>query len=531
MTSRAKRIKRDSVENLYKQCKLTGQCPDDVINKVEGTTLADRLLKIIGSVVYFGGLGIGTGKGSGGATGYRPIGATTPRVTDAIPVRPVVPVDPLVPAELIPVDPGASSIIPLTEAGIPDATLIESGGAVIDAGSAEPPVLTTIDPISDVTAVDNQPTVITGQDENIAVLDIQPTPQAPKRVISGVRSLGKSPFEPQILLPPPDMPAIDVSVFVDAQLVGETVGAELIPLDDINLIEEFEIQEPVTRTSTPEQRLGRAFQRARELYNRQIRQIRTRNRDFLGPVSRAIQFDFENPAFSTDVTLQFDQDVQNVAATPDPDFADVITVHRPQYSETDSGRVRVSRLARRGTIITRSGTQIGENVHFYFDLSTIGSDAADAIELGTIGQHSGETAIVDAVAESTFVDIPNSSEIQFDDEDLLDTQVENFEGGHLVLSGTGRRGAVYSFPTLAPGVAPKIFVDDFAKNLFVSYPISHNKTDIIGPDTLHPLEPPIILDFQSSTYYLHPSLRRRRKRKRSDIYDFLSDGSVDTPEW
>lgn len=532
MSSRAKRRKRDSVENLYRQCKVTGQCPDDVINKVEGKTLADRLLQILGSVIYLGGLGIGSGKGSGGSTGYRPIGATTPKVTDATPIRPVVPVDPLVPTEIIPVDPAGSSIIPLTDTGIPDVTVVESSGTVIDAVPTEPPVLTNIDPISDVTGVESQPTIITGEDDNIAVLDMQPAQQPSKTIVAGTRPRYNTHIEPSLLIPQPEMPAVDYSIFVDSQISGETIGAESIPLEEINLIEEFNIEEPDIRTSTPEQRIGRAFQRARDLYNRQIRQIRTRNMNFLGPVSRAIQFEFENPAFTDDVTLQFAQDVQNVVAAPDPDFTDVITIHRPRYSETDTGRVRVSRLARRGTIKTRSGTQIGENVHFYFDLSTIGSDSTDAIELSTLGQHSGESAIVDGMAESTFINQQINGEIEYADEDLLDSQVENFDGAHLILSSSGRRGSVYTVPTLPPGVSLKVFVDDYAKDLFVSYPVSHKETDIVLPsDTLHPLEPPIVLDFESSDYYIHPSLWRRRKRKRSDMYDFFADGFMDPTEW
>ena len=53
--TRARRVKRDSVQNLYNQCQLTGNCLPDVKNKVEGTTLADKLLKIFSSIIYLGG--------------------------------------------------------------------------------------------------------------------------------------------------------------------------------------------------------------------------------------------------------------------------------------------------------------------------------------------------------------------------------------------------------------------------------------------------------------------------------------------
>lgn len=532
MEPRAKRRKRDSVQNLYRQCKLTGQCPDDVINKVEGNTLADRLLRILGSVIYLGGLGIGTGRASGGATGYRPIGATTPRVTDSIPVRPTVPVDPLGPTDILPVDPGGPSIVPLSEGGIPEEPIVETGGDVAITTPTEPPVITSVDPVSDVTAVEGQPTIITAEDDSVAVLDVQPSTPAPKRVVVGLRPRGNATLDPHILLPIPESAAPDFNVFVDAQALGDTVGGEVIELQDLSQIESFEIEDLGPRTSTPEQRINRAFQRARELYNRQISQIRTRNLDFLGPVSRAVQFEFENPAFADDVSLQFEQDVRNVTAAPDPDFRDITTLHRPRYSTTDTGRVRVSRLGRRGTITTRSGAQIGENVHFYFDISTIGSDSADAIELSTIGQHSGDNAIVDGLAESIFINPLENADTTFAEEDLLDTQVEDFNGLHLVLSSSGRRGDVYSIPTLPPGIALRVFVDDYSRDLFVSYPVSHVDNDVLIPNQAeHPLEPPIILDYNSSDYYLHPSLWSRRKRKLSDIYNFFTDGFMDAAEW
>ena len=47
-----KRLKRDTAENLYKQCQLTGNCLPDVVNKVENKTWADTLLQIFSSVLY-----------------------------------------------------------------------------------------------------------------------------------------------------------------------------------------------------------------------------------------------------------------------------------------------------------------------------------------------------------------------------------------------------------------------------------------------------------------------------------------------
>ena len=72
--ARARRVKRASVTDIYRGCKQAGTCPPDVINKVEQKTIADQILKYGSAAVFFGGLGISTVRGSGGATGYIPLG-------------------------------------------------------------------------------------------------------------------------------------------------------------------------------------------------------------------------------------------------------------------------------------------------------------------------------------------------------------------------------------------------------------------------------------------------------------------------
>ena len=51
---KARRLKRASPEDLYRSCKLGGDCIPDVQNKIENTTLADKLLQIFGSILYLG---------------------------------------------------------------------------------------------------------------------------------------------------------------------------------------------------------------------------------------------------------------------------------------------------------------------------------------------------------------------------------------------------------------------------------------------------------------------------------------------
>ena len=242
----------------------------------------------------------------------------------------------------------------------------------------------------------------------------------------------------------------------------------------------------------------------------------TRNENFLTRAPQAVQFSFENPAFNNDVTIEFQQDLNQLAsAAPDSDFADIVRLQRPIFSETAQGNVRVSRLGTKGTIRLRSGTQIGETVHLYYDISSI--ENADAIELSVLGEHSGESTIVNPLAESTFIDAENSeAPLLFPEEELLDDITEDFSNSHVVLT-SGSRRSMLSVPTLPPGVALKVFIDDVGEGLFVSHPISFDTI----PENVTPQStdfPSILIDgFSSDDFVLHPSHipRRKRKRKRS----------------
>ena len=515
-----KRSKRDSVTNLYNQCQLTGNCPDDVKNKVEGTTLADKLLKIFSSIVYFGGLGIGTGKGTGGITGYRPLapggGGGGARVTtDGTVIRPNIVVEPVGPSDIIPIDalsPGSSSIVPLVEAG-PELAIPDT---VPDITIGETEVIAEPDTI-DITGPGNVPAV-SNIDDNVAIIDVQPTAPTQRTVTSTSRFSNPSFLSVVTTSSTASLAeegATAINVFVDATAGGTFVGEE-IPLDTFNTLEEFEIEDTVQPRSSTPLAFQRAFSRARELYNRRVRQVMTRNTNFLARAPQAIQFDFENPAFDNDVTMEFMQDLnQLAAAAPDPDFADIVKLQRPIFSETPAGTVRVSRLGTKGTIRLRSGTQIGETVHFYYDISDI--PQAEAIELSVLGEHSGDATIINPIAESTFIDAENSdAPLLFPEEDLLDDITEDFSNSHVVLSSGSRRSNL-SIPTLPPGVALKVFIDDVGQGLFVSHPISYDAI----PENIVPItddRPSILIDgFSSDDFVLHPSHIRRRKRKRPPL--------------
>nr|ANJ89193.1 L2 [Human papillomavirus] len=505
---RAGRNKRASAEDLYKQCG-TGDCPEDVRRKIEGDTWADRLLKWFGSFVYFGGLGIGTGRGSGGSTGYRPLGGTQRPVTDTIPVRPAVPLDPVGPIDIIPIDPinpTGSSVIELAQ--LPDPSVIDIGNPTTNLDAGEIDVISATDPISDVTGASGQPTVVTTANEDVAILEVQPVPP-PKRFALDVQN---SPTSTHITVySATTHPDPDINIFIDSQFDGEVVGdVEEIPLEPLNRFQEFEIEETPPKSSTPVQVLERFAGSARRLYNRYTEQVLTRNPNFLGSVSRAVQFEFSNPAFEPDVTMQFEADIAEIAAAPDYDFRDIQTLHRPQYSVTADGNIRVSRLGYRSAMTTRSGLQVGRPVHFYQDISPI--KPTDFIEMQSLNTTSHSSTLVDTLSSDIFVN-PVFDNSLFNEEDLLDPLNERFENAHLIITGTDEFNETYQVPISFSNTLPSVFIDDIG-DIYVVHP---NTFDVPNKLTPSVPVPSTLSQGYSDDYFLHPSLYRK-KRKRSDMF-------------
>lgn len=508
---RVGRNKRASAEDLYRQCG-TGDCPDDVKRTIEGDTWADRLLKWFGSFIYLGGLGIGTGKGSGGTLGYRPIGAPTRTTPASIPVRPAVPTDPIIPTDVFPIntaDPAGTAVIELTDFTVPDPSVIDI--ATSNLGPGEIDIISARDPMTDITATSGHPNIITTADESVAVLDVQPIPP-PKRFALDVQN---SPSSTHLtIFSATSHPDPDINVFIDSQFDGDIIGdVEEIPLETFNTIQEMEIIEPDPRTSTPAQAFRRLAGRARQLYNRYTEQVFTRNPEFLGPVSRAVRFQFENPAYEPDITLQFEEDVAELAAAPDIDFSNIRTLHRPQYSLTSDNLVRVSRLGIRSTMTTRSGLQLGQAVHFYQDISEI--LPADTIELQPINTSHISTT-VNALGDNTFIN-PAFEDSSYSEEDLVDEIVERFDNAHLIITATTEEGDLIQTPTIPPGTSIKVFIDDYARAVTILHPHPSELLVPLQPAFGTPTVPILILDPYSDDYSLHPSLLRR-KRKRSDIF-------------
>lgn len=516
--ARAKRVKRDSATNIYRTCKQAGTCPPDVLNKVESTTIADKILQYGSAGVFFGGLGISTGKGTGGTTGYVPLGeGPAVRVGNAPTViRPALVPDTIGPSDIIPVDtlnpvePTTSSIVPLTDSTGPDLLPGEVETiAEIHPGPTRPPPDTA---------------VTTSTNGSSAVLEVAPEPTPPSRV----RVTRTQYHNPSFQVITESTPTTGESSLADHILVtsgtgGQTIGGstpELIELQDFPSRYSFEIEEPTPprRTSTPIQRIQNAIRRrGGGLTNRRlVQQVNVENPLFVSRPSRLVQFQFDNPAFEEEVTQIFEQDIDTFNEPPDRDFLDIKTLGRPQYSETPAGYVRVSRLGKRGTIRTRSGTQIGSQVHFYRDLSTINTE--DPIELQLLGEHSGDATIVQGPVESTFIDTnvdenPLSEDFSAHSDDLLlDEANEDFSGSQLVVGGR-RSTSSYTVPRFETTRSGSYYVQD-TKGYYVAYPEDRDtSTDIIYPTPDLPVV--IIHTFDTSgDFYLHPSLSRKLKRRR-----------------
>lgn len=523
---RARRTKRASVTDIYRGCKASNTCPPDVINKVEQSTIADKILKYGSAAVFFGGLGISTGRGTGGATGYVPLGQGPGVRVGGAPtvVRPGVIPEVIGPTELIPIDsvtpidPTAPSIVSLTDSSAVDLL----PGEVETIAEVHPG---PIDPVE----IDT-PVVSGGRNTN-AVLEVA-DPHPPTRATVSRTQYNNPAF--QIISEM--IPTSGESSLADHVLVSEGSGGQQIggtrPTEEIELQPllsrySFEIEEPTPprRTSTPLQRARQQFSSLRRaLYNRRLtEQVGVTDPLFFTSPSKLVRFQFDNPVFDEQVTQIFEQDIADFEEPPDRQFLDVVKLGRPTLSESAEGYVRVSRLGRRGTIRTRSGAQIGSQVHFYRDLSTINTE--EPLEMQLLGEHSGDASIVQGSVESTLVDV-NMTEVPegvltetpidpdtFNSEDLLlDDTIEDFSGSQLVVGNPRRSTMSITVPRFQTPQNPTIYYQDI-QGYHVSYPESRERPAIIYPT---PDIPTVVIHVADSSgdFYLHPSLRwRRRKRK------------------
>ncbi|AGV05017.1 L2 [Castor canadensis papillomavirus 1] len=499
------RKRRAAPKDIYPACKISNTCPPDIVNKIEHTTIADRILQYGSLGVFFGGLGIGTGSGGGGRTGYVPIGEGPgvrvggPRVA----VRPSIPVDTVGPSDLFPVDtvnPMGPSIIPLQELP-PNADVTPS---LIE-------VIAEVHPVSD-TPPTQTPSINTT--DSSAVLQVG-TDQG--RVVS--RTQYNNPSFDVAIITNAQSGEISASdhIFVNGHGGGQSIGADSIPLRGFGVrSSEVEgVTETSFYTSTP---TSRPVARPRSLYGPRIEQQIVEDVSFITRPSSFVTFD--NPVYDASVSLTFEQDLAELAAAaPRVEFSDIVRLGRPQFSQGPDGRLRLGRLGQKANIKLRSGLKIGPRSHYYYEFSTIGSET----ESGVVGEQSTASTLVSGQAEGIQYDAFEEIELfelseqpLIPDDELLDTgfleAVQSFADDLQLVFGSraGRSRSVNlpNFPHIRRAGGPVFAYDN---DVFVYTPESSGnlQSDAREPDNMIPW---IIIGTQGSDYDLHPSLLRRRRK-------------------
>ncbi|AFA26585.1 L2 [Tursiops truncatus papillomavirus 6] len=556
---RATRKKRAGEQDLYSGCRRGQDCPDDIKAKFEQDTWADRLLKWFSSFVYFGNLGISTGRGTGGPSGYVPVGSGGRGGRPAMggqPSRPSLVVENVGPGD-IPlggtVDASAPSVITPSES-----TVVVEGATTTTEEIPLVPLHPDVGPLQPETNIHVVPPPEAG---GPAVLDVTSNvtstyPHDPSIIHPGhtllstyINPVFEDPLFPTVSLQPLDTSLIPGETSFPPHTVVNLSGTfediELDVLDGSSKLTDPKTSTPVSRVDSGLQSIRRAYTRRanvlRKYYNRFTQQVRVQKPEFLTQPSKLISYEFTNQAFDPDTTLQFPQPADEVVYAPDNDFQDVGTLHRPIYS-LEGGHVRVSRFGVRETIRTRVGTTIGARVHFFTDVSTIsnisdtfgftstlGPDVGDpGIELHLFGESTGDTSIADAQgggvflqngtlqSETQFTDVVNGSlQSEYSDSMLLDSYSETFDTAHLALLNSNSSSQVLSIPELArPFRGPA----ESTGGLAVAYPVD-SSLDVAAPSTpfIHnvPTPPFVVLHFSGggTSFFLHPSLLRLRRKR------------------
>lgn len=573
-----KRRKRADVGTIYRTCKQWGTCPDDVVNKVEQNTLADKILKYGSTAVFFGGLGIGTGKYGGGRVPGVTIGGA------GASARPI-PVDPelIGPAEIIPIDAEGPAVVEgVDPAEIPATT---RPSRPVRPGRVRPirpkiPVTDAVVPSPDIIATETSTTY------GFNRVTLTPIQQL-ERAITIYHQYVNPSFEVSLTSDIASAEAsLQDSVLVGEGLQGNIVGAtEEIPLEvfpqernvivhsepsgtdiqETSFIDTTEEEISGFLTSTPERPPRTTFGRSRarniveedivapggtdvflNQYGPRTEQVEILGDTFLGAPETLVEY--RNPLYNTeDVSLIFQRDIARVEAAPMEEFSNIVRLSRPMYSRLqNTGRLRVSRLGQRANIQTRSGLRIGPQAHFYQDISSILEP--EGIEMQVLGEQSGDATIVQAQAETVLIsDSSESTVIGRNESSFNPIQDTTYQLSTTTPATT--RTSLFSelFPEpsentpLFPDMEiiednenPLIFLggDDEARTLPISTLQIHfpsggvtvgdkfyvaPKTDIVNPST----PPVVIIDPITGEVYsaepcdLYPALCKKRKRQLS----------------
>nr|WDS49671.1 MAG: L2 protein [Neophocaena asiaeorientalis asiaeorientalis papillomavirus 6] len=537
---RAPRVPRAAAEDLYKTCH-TGDCLPDVKAKFEQDTVADKILKWLGSFVYFGGLGISSAKGGAGrlpaarpSPGRLPVGGRAvvgPGRTGQVPAAASIPIDVLGPADVGPV--------------------LESSPAVIDASSPSVVTLSEGTPVSGATDITRVSEVFPGtSSESPAVLDIDLADLGPRTrgdtFGTGSDLAVVNSTDPRVTLHTASTvhinPTYDSAIFTTGStpLIGEGTAAENVyifnnlsgqhigaPAAD-TVFEEIELQQ-IPSTSTPKSPLrgvaspgrrtslwkGRGSGRG---FPFRLRPAPTpTDLDFL--VNPHLYMDLEaiNPAYDPEGSLV-------LPGIPESAFpSDLQSLSRPEFT-VHNEHIRLNRIGQRASLRLRSGTVVGTNVHYYSEISSI--QAEEGMELTLLGSHTGDSSVVNPQAANVTIDEgpasshvidPMSSLDLYSDSELLDSMSEDF--GHVVLAvGSGNRRPIQiSMPNVP--LTRRLHAETYS-GLYVHHPTYSGPpvpADWAVPDVVtNHHRPEVVIystdDFGDLFRFWHLLRRRRRRR-------------------
>lgn len=520
MAVRVRRVKRANPYDLYRTC-ATGDCPQDVKDKFEHNTLADKILKWGSTGIFLGGLGIGTGQGRPGLGTYSPLGrGGGGGVSGRIPTRPSGSRPLGRPFNSGPIDTiGAGGLRPSVESSVNSADVV---ALLPDSPSVVTPDSMPVDPgvggLDIHAEVVEEPSLIFVEPhatEDVAVLDMNPAEHDQSVHLSSSTTHHNPSFQGHVTL------------YTD---IGETSEVENLWIGGAsigsNRGEEIQMQLFSTpRSSTPEtEAIGRVRGRANWFSRRYYTQVSVRDPKFLEQPREYFTYGFENPAYEPD-PLEDSFDVSEVSPSVrvEPEFRDLTHVTAAKTLTGNTGRLGVSRVGTKLSIGTRSGVRIGGQVHFRYSLSTIADE--EGLELlprsaaeGSAGplQHSAETVLTDG--HDAYVEVDhNSTGSAYSEIDLLDED-EVTPHGVLVFHDRPAETDVVPITDVSYAIKPLSTIpgDDLLPSSTITMqngPVHVDGQDNIVPDI-------IIIDFSvEGTYFLntyaHPSLHKRKKRRLS----------------
>lgn len=521
---RAGRRKRDSVGNIYHHCSRFNTCPQDVKNKVERTTTADKILQYGTAVTFLGNLAISSSAGTAGGLAADAIlgeAAAVGAAREGL-LRPALPPDTVGPLE-VPATRLSEPIIQGQRASFAEHIPLQ----VLNTHEVSPETVVTFledTTVSDVPSIG--PRVEIPGEDTAAIVEVPRN--VPGRAVVSRTQYSNPAFEVSVHsnIKGAETSAPD-NVFVDSVgSSGHTVGEDIPllimrsePTFDDTFIADTEIDTEFLgpRTSTPRKPAvqrpasgpgSRGPQRKgilKRLFHRNTEQIPVMEDIFITSPKRLVTF--ENPAFEESASLIFERDLMEIERAPHSAFRDIVRLGRIHLTEGPGRRVKVSRLGKKATIRTRSGVQIGPEVHYYKDLSSIGHEA---IEMQVLGEVSGTAEVADALAVS-----PINDDIPVRDIPVTVTDVYEPEADptHTIHVNFGSQHDYPGIPVSDYVLPPRetTVIVDTEEGVVIDIPESPLQPAIVPEDI-----PEVLIEVLGSSgdYYLHPSLLRRRKRRR-----------------